>query len=241
KQPFPKPPEQFNFFQSPNSNEMGKVTLYGIDGSPPVRSVLLTLNALGLDFDYKIVNLLEKEHLKPEFLKINPLHTLPTLDDNGFILADSHAINAYLVSKYGKDDSLYPKDLQKRAIVDQRLHYDSSVITSTGKAITYPLFWENKSEIPKARIDALERVYENLNLFLESGEYLAGDNLTIADFHVTAVLTGFVLFLEVDATKYPKLAAWIQRIKALPYYEEANGSRAKQVIDFIKSKNFTIV
>jgi len=99
---------------------MGKLTLYGIDGSPPVRSVFLTLNALGLEFHYKIVNLLEKEHLTPEFLKINPLHTVPVLEDDGFILTDSHVITSYLVSKYGKDDSLYPKDLQKRAIVDQR-------------------------------------------------------------------------------------------------------------------------
>ncbi|KAH8254799.1 hypothetical protein KR032_012233 [Drosophila birchii] len=220
---------------------MGKLTLYGIDGSPPVRSVLLTLNALGLDFDYKIVNLPAKEQLKPEFLKMNPLHTVPTLDDNGFYLYDSHAINSYLVSKYGKDDSLYPKDLQRRAIVDQRLHYDSSVVTSTGRAITYPLFWENNSEIPQARIDALEGVYKNLNLFLESGDYLAGDNLTIADFHVTAAITGFVVFLPVDASKYPKLANWVQRIKELPYYEKANGTPASQIIDFIKSKNFTIV
>ncbi|XP_017079258.1 glutathione S-transferase 1-like [Drosophila eugracilis] len=220
---------------------MGKLTLYGIDGSPPVRSVLLTLNALGLDFEYKIVNLFEKEQLKPEFLKMNPLHTVPTLDDDGFYLSDSHAINSYLVSKYGKDDSLYPKDLQKRAIADQRLHYDSSVVTSAGRAILYPLFWENNTEIPQARIDALEGVYKSLNLFLESGDYLAGDSLTIADFHVAAALTGLVLFLPVDATKFPKLAAWVQRIKELPYYEEANGSRAVQIIEFIKSKNFTIV
>jgi hypothetical protein len=33
----------------------------------------------------------------------------------------------YLVSKYAKDDALYPKDLQKRAIVDQRLHYSNDV------------------------------------------------------------------------------------------------------------------
>ncbi|XP_016958516.3 glutathione S-transferase 1-like [Drosophila biarmipes] len=219
---------------------MGKLTLYGIDGSPPVRSVLLTLRALGVEFEYKVVNLLEKEHLKPEFLKINPLHTVPVLDDDGFVLIDSHAINSYLVGKYGKDDSLYPKDLKKRAIVDQRLHYDSSVVTSTGKSILFPLLWENKTEIPQARIDALEAVYKNLNLFLESGDYLAGDNLTIADFHITAALTAFLVFLPLDATKYPKLAAWDQRIKELPYYEEANGSRATQVVELIKSKNFTI-
>ncbi|KAH8320884.1 hypothetical protein KR067_011775 [Drosophila pandora] len=220
---------------------MGKLTLYGVDRSPPVRSVLLTLNALGLEFEFKVVNLFEKEHLQPEFLKMNPLHTVPTLDDDGFYLYDSHAINSYLVSKYGKDDSLYPKDLQKRAIVDQRLHYDSSVVVTTNRAITFPLFWEKNSQIPKARIDALEGVYKNLNMFLENADYLAGEALTIADFSVIAGLTGIVAFLEVDATKYPKLAAWVARIKQLPYYEEANGSRVVKLHEFIQSKNFTIV
>lgn len=41
---------------------------------------------------------------------------------------DSHAITAYLVEKYASDDGLYPKDLQKRAVVDQRLHFDSSIL-----------------------------------------------------------------------------------------------------------------
>ena len=30
----------------------------------------------------------------------------------------------YLVDKYAKDDALYPKDVQKRAIVDRYLYYD---------------------------------------------------------------------------------------------------------------------
>ncbi|KAH8400721.1 hypothetical protein KR009_000526 [Drosophila setifemur] len=219
---------------------MGKLTLYGIDGSPPVRSVLLTLNALGVDFEYKVVNLMTGEHLKPEYLKINPLHTVPTLDDDGFFIGDSHAINAYLVSKYGKDDSLYPRDLQKRAIVDQRMHYESGPISLAGRALSTPLR-QGKTEIPKASFDALEEVFKNLNLFLESGDYLAGNNLTIADFHVITVLSTVTLLRDVDASKYPKLAGWIQRIKQLPYYEEANGSRMKQVVEFFASKKFTIV
>ncbi|XP_017087052.2 glutathione S-transferase 1-1-like [Drosophila bipectinata] len=219
---------------------MGKLTLYGIDGSPPVRSVHLTLHALGLKYDYKIVNLMTGEHLKPEYLKVNPLHTVPTLEDDGFFIHDSHAINAYLVGKYGKDDSMYPKDLQKRAIVDQRLHYDSSVMVATGKGLFIPLK-EGKTEIPKAKFDALEEVYKNLNLFLEQGDFVAGSDLTIADFHTIAVLSTTIPFRDVNATKYPKLADWVNRVIKLPFYEEANGSRIVQVVGFIKNKKYDIV
>jgi glutathione S-transferase len=54
----------------------------------------------------------------------NPLHTVPTLDDNGLYLADSRGILQYFANAYGKDDSLYPKDPKKRAIVDQRFFFD---------------------------------------------------------------------------------------------------------------------
>lgn len=61
------------------------------------------------------------------YFQLNPQHTVPTLNDEGFTFWDSHAINVYLLSKYAKDDSLYPKDIKKRAIIDQRLHFDSGV------------------------------------------------------------------------------------------------------------------
>lgn len=60
---------------------------------------------------------------------------MPTLQDGDFVVWDSHAINAYLVGKYGKDDALYPKDLQKRAIIDQRLHFDSGILFPRAGAI----------------------------------------------------------------------------------------------------------
>lgn len=71
-----------------------------------------------------------------EFLKINPLHTVPTLVVDGKAICDSHAIITFLVSKYARDDSLYPKDLFQKALVDQRLFFNCSVVSSASDAIT---------------------------------------------------------------------------------------------------------
>ena len=55
---------------------------------------------------------------------MNPQHTIPCMKDGDFCLNESRAIATYLITKYGKDDKLYPKDVVTRAIVDQRLYFD---------------------------------------------------------------------------------------------------------------------
>jgi glutathione S-transferase len=100
-------------------------------GSPVSRSGLLLIRSLGLDVDLKLIDMPSGEHCKPEFLKLNPLHQLPVLVDGDFVLAESRAILAYLVNKYKPGSSWYPNDPQARAVVDQRLYYDSSNVYSS--------------------------------------------------------------------------------------------------------------
>ena len=96
------------------------------------------------------VNLFEGEHLREEYLKVNPQHTVPMLADNDFYIWDSHAIVTYLVTKYGKNDDLYPADPEKRAIIDQRLHFDSGILFPSLRGTVEPvLFWGETSFRPE--------------------------------------------------------------------------------------------
>ncbi|XP_017038703.1 glutathione S-transferase 1-like [Drosophila ficusphila] len=220
---------------------MTKLVLYGLDASPPVRTVKLTLAALELPYEFVEVNTRAKENLSEEFLKKNPQHTVPTLEDDGHYIWDSHAIIAYLVSKYGKNDSLYPKDLLQRAVVDQRLHFESGVMFANGlRSIVRPLF-AGKTDFSKERYDAIIEVYDFLETFLAGNEYIAGSQLTIADFSIVSTTTSLDSLVKLDSAKYPKVSAWIKRLQKLPYYEEANGKGAKILEGFIKNIDFEFV
>ncbi|KAF7277167.1 hypothetical protein GWI33_009348 [Rhynchophorus ferrugineus] len=59
---------------------------------------------------------------------INPGHTVPTLVDEDYVSWDTHAILGHLVHKYGNDDSLYPKDPERKDMVDQKLFFESDTL-----------------------------------------------------------------------------------------------------------------
>ncbi|XP_036331248.1 glutathione S-transferase 1-like [Rhagoletis pomonella] len=221
---------------------MGKLVLYGVDASPPVRACKLTLAALGLQYEYKLVKLLDGEHRTAEFERKNPQHTVPVLEDDGQYIWDSHAIIAYLVRRYAKDDSLYPKDFLKRAVVDQRLHFESGVLfQGCLRNIALPVFYDNESDVPRAKIDAIYEAYDFLEAFLGDEPYMCGKTITLADFSIVSTVSSFEELAPIDAAKNPKLKAWLARISQLSYYNQANGYGAKMLIDMFKEKIKRIV
>ncbi|KAM8712808.1 hypothetical protein ACLKA7_013180 [Drosophila subpalustris] len=220
---------------------MGKLSIYGLEASPPTRACLLTLKALDLPFDWVKVNLMAGEHLLPEYLEKNPQHTVPVLEDGEVCIWDSHAIMPYLVGKYATTDALYPKDHHQRAIVDQRLHYDSGpMFIGTLLSLTKPLLFKGATVIEQSKIDAIADVYDVVETLLGDNEYIAGTDLTIADFSFVTTICSLMVFLEADSSKYPKIVAWLERLRQLHYYEEANGVGAAHFESMIRSKNFTI-
>lgn len=103
------------------------VELHGMPASAPCRIVAMTLECLEVPYEYKTVDLMAGDHMKPEYLKINPQHNIPTLVDGDFALNESRAIAAYVVNAHGKDSKLYPTEPKVRAVVDKCMYFDMGV------------------------------------------------------------------------------------------------------------------
>ncbi|XP_017478798.1 PREDICTED: glutathione S-transferase 1-1-like [Rhagoletis zephyria] len=188
--------------------------------SPPARSVLVVAKHLGLAVTTKEVDLFAGGTRTPEYLKMNPSHTVPTLDDNGFVLFESRAILAYLVNKYSPNHSVYPEDPQTRAAIDKVLFFDASAIFPAIRGIVVPKVFK-KIEVPAEAVAELKEKVEIVEAILGDQRFLAGENVTLADIsfgvEVPMIKVLYPSFIS------PKLQAWYDRtLRDVPALEEYN-------------------
>lgn len=147
---------------------------------------------------------------------------MPLINDNGIIIYDSHAICAYLCDKYAKQDTLYPRDLVKRSLVDARLHFDTGFLWARLRYFFEPIFYDGSTEVPLDKIEYLQRCWPIMDAFLKSGPYLCGADLTIADFCCFATVSSIDRVTIDQPEKYPNLMAWIERMSANPFHQMVN-------------------
>ncbi|PSN34563.1 Glutathione S-transferase D1 [Blattella germanica] len=121
-------------------------------------------------------------------LQMNPQHNIPTLNDNGFCLSESRAICAYLLDRYAKDDSLYPKDPKKRAVVNQRLYFDAGTLCKKCLDYYYGIVWMGKEPEPE-KLEIFKEAVKILDKFLEETPWAAGDHLTLADIDLITTIS----------------------------------------------------
>lgn len=180
------------------------------------------------------------EHMSEWFLKMNPQHTVPTLDDNGQYIWESSVICTYLIDKYAENDELYPKDLYQRARCNQRLHFTDAILYQRLRNCSNAIY-KGGIEIPKERIDSLCEAYEIFENILGDDKYLIGDHLTVADIcAISLIACCDLIYAPIESEKYPKLSAWFARMKALPFYDEMEAPHVqsyKDLLEGLKLKN----
>lgn len=116
---------------------------------------------------------------------------------------------------YAPDNNLYPKDLAKRAQIDSRLHFDTTLYARI--RYLYEPIYEGSPNMPESHILFVAKCWDILETFLENGNYLCGDELTVADLACICNFYAINSFAPVDRHKHAKLIQWIQRMGEIPY------------------------
>lgn len=196
----------------------------------------LNWNSFILLSSIRAMNLKDGDHLTPEFLKLNPLHTIPVLEDDGVVITDSHVICSFLADKYAVDESLYPKDKVKRMQVDARLYFDCGHLFPRVRIMVEPIIYFGEHEITDQKISYMQKAYDGLEKALTSSKYLCGDQLTIADLCCVASVSTGMLFAPIEEDKFPNVKAWVERMSELPYYQKNNQDGADILCNFVKAK-----
>ncbi|HKT99082.1 MAG TPA: glutathione S-transferase family protein [Paraburkholderia sp.] len=190
--------------------------LYGFAGTRSQRA-LWGLKEVDADFEFISVNLLEGEHKRPEFLRINPAGKVPVLVDGGQVIPESAAIVLYLADKY-PEKGLLPADPDERAQVYRWTLFAVTELEQplwriTRHTMLYPPDKRLPADIELARADFMAMA-AILDKHLEAREFIVGDRLTVADC-VTAYLIDWANEVQlIDA--FPRLQAYLERLYARP-------------------------
>ncbi|CAG9795469.1 unnamed protein product [Diatraea saccharalis] len=211
--------------------------LYKTDGSPPARAAMMVVDLLGLKVKTSEVFPPTGDHLKPEFVQKNPIHTIPFIEDGNFRLADSHAIITYLMSKYGDDKKLewYPNDLEVRATVDQRMYMDATIVFPKIRAMLATSLIDRKSVPTNEQLAEVKEVYGILEKYLEQTRFFAADHLTLADISLVASVS--TLDGVIPVNEFPKLSQWFETMQQYDWYQSANKPGLEKITKMFHKNN----
>ncbi len=178
----------------------------------------LLMAQLGIEFETVEVNIFRGESRTPEFLAKNPNGRVPLLEmEDGQCLAESNAMLFYL----SEGTEYFPSDRLERARVMQWLFFEQYShepyiatsrywITLLGKADEYRESLNQRREPGYAALGVMERHLTH-NFFFVGDRYTIADIALFAYTHV-APEGGF------DLTPFPKICAWLERVKQQPRY-----------------------
>ncbi len=217
------------------------LTIYGVYKSRATRTLWMA-EELGIEYNH--IPVIQARKLEaplaegarvnthsPAYTAINPMGAIPTIDDDGFVLSESLAINLYLAKKYGA--ALGPQDLAEESLMIQWALFVATEIEGNAlKISTAAAEGRMESEAGKAEVEAaarlLRRPFAALEAKLSQSEYLVGDRFTAADINAAEV----VRYAQPHAPlldAHPHVRDWLLRCQARPAFQAMWEARANEV------------
>ena len=189
---------------------MSDLRIYGIARTRAFRALWVAME-LRLPFEHLPIEIGDAGAKSPEFLAINPNGRLPVIVDDGFVLFESLAITLYLAKKHGFG-TLYPATLEGEAKAWQWSFWaiaevDRGVNIWSLHAVRLPPE-ERNAALREEALKVIGTPFRVLDAAVARQSYLLGDDFTVADLNVAAVISRAV---DMDLSAVPHLNAWLTR------------------------------
>jgi len=160
------------------------------------------------------------------YRKLNPNARVPTIDDDGFVMWESAAINIYLARKYAS--SLWPSSVDGEGRALQWAFFVSNDVEPAMVTLHQHRAGLPAHERNAALADDCERrLLEKLGVLegqLARAAYFGGRRWDLADFMVASVLYT-VFAMKLDLFRLPRLGTWLTESVERPAAREARRLR----------------
>ncbi|CAN6579155.1 unnamed protein product [Malus baccata var. baccata] len=200
-----------------HQKEEMKLKVYVDRLSQPSRAILIFLKVNGIEFEEIKMDISKRQHLSPEFKKINPMGQVPAIADGRFNLFESHAILVYLACAFpGVADHWYPADLFRRAKINSVLDWHHSNLRRGAAAEAEKLLSSSLSKIESIWLQG-------------NGKFLVGGlKPSIADLSMVCEIMQLELVDEKDRNRilgpHKRVLQWIEDTKnaTRPHFDEVH-------------------
>lgn len=162
------------------------------------------LEELQIPYEFVLLDLQAGEHRQSAYLAINPVGKVPAIADGGVNLWESGAILLYLAEKYGEPEMTQAR----RAILNQWINYANATL---GPEIFHS----------SDRAQAVDRHLSVLDQILRQQPFIVGDQFSVADVAVGAILAYMQLMFQIDVSPYLAVASYGQRLADRPAYQKS--------------------
>jgi glutathione S-transferase len=196
--------------------------IWGRVNSVNVKKALWAAEELGLKYERIDAGMQFGVTKTPEYVKMNPNSLVPTIDDDGFILWESHTIVRYLAAKHGMG-RLCPADLKARADAERWMDW-----AFTFQRAMRDVFWglirtpsekRDAKAIEDGRVASNKLAAEVLERALEKKAYIADDRLTMGDIPIGCEVQRWMR-VPIERPKLPNVEAWFGRLGQRPAFQK---------------------
>jgi len=205
---------------------MSDIIVYGIPGSPFLRSVEIALKEKGAD--YRLQPLAPSESKSPEHLKRHPFGRIPSFEHDGFSLYETQAIIRYLDQVF-PEPALTPDDPRQRARMNQIIgiiewyFFPKAAAPIAFQRIIGPVLLglPTDEKVISNAIPMAQPCFAELDRLLGNQDYLAGDRISIADIMLGAQLDLLTQCAEGrELISGTRLEPWLDRMRSRKSFAE---------------------